>query len=102
MSRGATNLAEKQQWMREKHSQAPGGLVPIQSAFTERHFTVAEIAAMWNISPDSTRRIFEREPGVLVLNGNNSSRHTRGHKTLRIPESVAARVHRRLSNVRGL
>ena len=65
--------------------------------FQERHYTVAEIADLWNLSPDVVRKLFEDEPGVLVF-GNDSSRTKRGYHTLRIPTSVLERVHRRLSN----
>jgi hypothetical protein len=65
--------------------------------FQERHFSVAEIAATWNLSREVIRRIFEKEPGVLVI-GNDSTRCKRGYHTLRIPESVMERVHRKFSN----
>ncbi|HEV2493290.1 MAG TPA: hypothetical protein VG204_09490 [Terriglobia bacterium] len=68
-----------------------------EAHFQERHHTVAEIAEVWNLSRDAVRKIFEREPGVLVL-GNDGSRSKRGYHTLRIPESVMERVHRRLRN----
>ncbi len=65
--------------------------------YQERHYSVLEIAETWNLSPEVIRRIFEKEPGVLVI-GNDSTRSRRGYHTLRIPESVMERVHRRLSN----
>jgi hypothetical protein len=34
---------------------------------TERHYSPAEVAELWNLSPDSIRKIFENEPGVLVI-----------------------------------
>lgn len=33
----------------------------------ERHYAVAEIAEMWNLSVDKVRELFENEPGVLVI-----------------------------------
>lgn len=66
-------------------------------AFTEKHYTVMELAELWRVSPEVVRRIFEREPGVLVL-GDRGSRSKRRYLTLRIPESVIERVHRRLCN----
>lgn len=68
-----------------------------QAAFQERHYAVAEIAEIWNLSRDVVRKIFESEPGVLVI-GNDGSRSKRGYHTLRIPESVMERVHRKFSN----
>lgn len=66
----------------------------------ERHYTVAEIAVMWNLSKDAVRRLFQNEPGVLVLGDASPRRRKRPYKTLRIPESVARRVHARCSLVR--
>ena len=68
-----------------------------QAHFEERHYAVAEVAEMWNLSPDSVRKLFEHEPGVLVL-GNHGSRSKRRYTTLRIPQSVVERVYRRLCN----
>ena len=66
-------------------------------AVMERHYSPDELAALWNLSGDTVRRLFEREPGVLVIE-RARSRNARHYRTLRIPESVAERVHRRLSN----
>lgn len=65
-------------------------------ASNEKHFTVEEIAAAWNLSRDTIRRIFIREDGVLKL-CRPGMRYKRAHTTLRIPESVKWRVHRRMS-----
>jgi len=64
-----------------------------QSPSSERHYTVAEIAAMWNLSKDTVRRMFQSEPGVLVLGSCSSGRKRRYH-TLRIPQAVMERVHK--------
>jgi hypothetical protein len=69
------------------------------SPFIERHYSASELAALWNLSLDTIRRIFENEPGVLVLGEGRPKRNRRRYTTLRIPESVAARVHRLLSKV---
>ncbi len=66
--------------------------------FQERHYTVAEIAEILKLSRDVIRKLFEREPGVLVI-GSDRTRSKRGYHTLRIPESVAERAHRRMCNV---
>ena len=65
--------------------------------FKERHYSVDDVAEMWKLSPDPVRKLFEHESGVLVL-GNHGSRSKRRYTTLRIPESVVERVHRRLCN----
>lgn len=66
----------------------------MECSFAERHYTVAEIAAMWNLSKDAVRRMFQNEPGVLVL-GDRSSGRKRRYTTLRIPQSVLGSVHRK-------
>jgi hypothetical protein len=62
----------------------------------ERHYAVAEIASMWNLSTDKVRDLFEEEPGVLLIGRRNPRK--RRYVTLRIPESVVERVHSRLSS----
>jgi hypothetical protein len=64
--------------------------------FAVRHYAVSEIAELWNLSDDTVRSIFENEPGVLVLGDVRSSGRKRRYVTLRIPQGVAERVHRRL------
>jgi hypothetical protein len=63
----------------------------------ERHYTVAEVAILWNLSRDTIRRLFENEPGVVILT-TATRRGKRRYKTLRIPESVLLRVHRQNVN----
>jgi hypothetical protein len=63
----------------------------------EKHYTVFEIAEMWNVSHWTIRRLFEREPGVLVF-GSPETRYGRKRTTMRIPESVLARVYRARCN----
>ena len=97
MARNGISFEQKAEWMRERHS-APTGVVTGPSSFAERHYAVAEVAALWNLSCDATRKLFQDEPGVLVLGGRGSA-HKRRYTTLRIPESVLQRVHRRMTNV---
>ena len=66
------------------------------SATLERHFSVAEISSMWNLSKDAVRRMFQNEPGVLVL-GDGTTKRKRRYTTLRIPQSVLERVHAKCS-----
>jgi len=65
----------------------------------ERHYSPEELGQVWNLSADTVRRLFEREPGVLVIERDRS--RARRYRTLRIPESVALRVHKRMSNPAG-
>ena len=64
-----------------------------------RHYSPAQIAKLWCLSVDSVRKIFDNEPGVLVLGNATPRCGKRGYTTLRIPEHVLERVHRRLSKV---
>ena len=64
-----------------------------KSRFSEEQI----IGALWSLSPDADRKLFEREPGVLVI-GEASPKGKRRYTTLRVPESVVERVHRRLCN----
>lgn len=61
----------------------------------ERHYTVAEVAALWNLSDDTIRKIFRDQPGVLKI-GSPERKFKRGYISLRIPESVLQRVHNQL------
>ena len=61
----------------------------------ERHFSVSELAAAWNLSQDTIRPLFVEEPGILNL--CKPSRLKRIYRPIRIPASVAARVYRRLT-----
>jgi hypothetical protein len=74
--------------------------VPIGAApdFASRHFSPAEVGEMWGLSADTVRRLFEKEAGVLLI-GDVSRRGKRRYVTLRIPASVLARVHRKLTRV---
>jgi hypothetical protein len=60
----------------------------------ERHFSVDELSACWGMSDDFVRRLFLHEPGVVVFCHYRPGR--RVYRTLRIPESVALRVHTRM------
>ena len=62
----------------------------------ERHYSVGEVAKMWGWSENTIRRMFADEPGVIEW-GTEETRFKRGYTTLRIPESIIARVHRRLT-----
>jgi hypothetical protein len=61
----------------------------------EKHFTPSELGTAWGLSTETIRKIFEKEPGVLkhAVSQNGKRRYV----TLRIPESVAVRLHNRLS-----
>jgi hypothetical protein len=77
------------------NSASEANTLPAQAAL-ERHFSVSEIAAMWNLSVDAVRKLFRNEPGVLVI-GDSNPRGKRRYLTTRVPATVVERVHRRLS-----
>ena len=70
--------------------------VEVSPLVKEKHYSPDDLAELWGVSVDSIRRIFRDEPGVLKM-GDKSPKHKRQYLTLRIPESVAERVHTRLS-----
>ena len=67
--------------------------------FSLRHYTVGEIASLWSLSDDAVRKIFEKESGVLAIGDSGPSIRKRRYTTLRIPQDVLERVHRRLSKL---
>jgi AraC-like DNA-binding protein len=63
----------------------------------ERHYTPKEIAQILRLDPKSVRDLFRKEEGVVRIGNPDSTFRKRAHTTLRIPESVFERVHRRMS-----
>ena len=62
----------------------------------ERHYSPDEVAEMWGLSVKVIRQIFSSEPGVLKVD-RPETRNKRGYCTMRIPESVVMRVHKKLT-----
>jgi hypothetical protein len=60
----------------------------------ERHFTPQDLADIWRLDETTIRRIFQDEPGVMKIGKSHRRDGKRDYITLRIPESVAARVYR--------
>lgn len=61
----------------------------------ERHYSIIEISKLWGLSEKTVRKIFEGEPGVIHW-GSGETLHKRAYRTLRVPETVLHRVHRKL------
>jgi hypothetical protein len=61
----------------------------------ERHYAPSEVAELWNLSVEAMRCLFQDEPGVVVLQAP-VKKGRRPYKTIRIPQSVLERVHKRL------
>jgi hypothetical protein len=64
----------------------------------ERHYTVAQLSKLWIFSESTIRRLFIREPGVIKI-AHQPTKVRRGYTSLRIPERIAQRVHRRLQGL---
>jgi hypothetical protein len=60
-------------------------------------YTVKELAFLWNMSPDSVRRLFIDEPGTLIFTIQRTGRRT--YRNIRIPGKVALRVQNRMTVV---
>jgi hypothetical protein len=79
----------------EEPQSVPSQQLASSPAF-ERHFTVAEVAALWELSHDAVRRLFRKEPGVVTF-GTAIKGSKRRYTTMRIPESVLERVYKHYS-----
>ena len=60
----------------------------------EKHYRIGELAKLWSIGRETLRKVFAIEPGVLRIRMGRK----RSHTTYAIPESIARRVHTRLTN----
>jgi hypothetical protein len=60
----------------------------------EQHYTPEQVAKMWGLSVNTIRSMFRDEPGVLVIK-RPEKMHKRGYSSIRIPVSVAVRVHQK-------
>lgn len=61
--------------------------------FEERHFSVPELAEMWNLSREFVRQVVQGEPGVTEWVRQQPGR--RRYRVLRVPQSVAERLYSR-------
>lgn len=66
----------------------------VQETTFERHYSVDELAVLWGVSDDFVRRLFLHEPDVVVFFKYRPGKRT--YRVLRVPQSVAERVHRRM------
>jgi hypothetical protein len=68
--------------------------MPALPSATKDFYTVAEVAALLSLSPDTIRRWFADEAGVIAI-GEEHPRGKRKRITLRIPREVVERVKRK-------
>jgi hypothetical protein len=57
------------------------------------------LASIWAVSDDFVRRLFLHEPGVVVFCKHRPGKGV--YRVIRVPESVARRVHRRMERDLG-
>ena len=62
----------------------------------DRPYSVKELASIWSVSDDFVRRLFLHETGAVIFLKRRPA--NRVYRVLRVPESVARRVHRRMQN----
>lgn len=60
-------------------------------------YTPDEAAALTGYSRDTITRLFENEPGVIVLN-RPTTMNKRRYRSIRIPRAVFERVIRKVTN----
>lgn len=65
------------------------------NAALEKHYRVRELAELWGFSDNTIIKFFAGEPGVIRVERSGAARK---YTTLSIPESVAVRVHERISD----
>lgn len=61
--------------------------------FEERHFTISELAEIWQFSKEFVRQLVQNEPGVTEWVRQVPGK--RRYRVLRVPQSVAERLYRR-------
>jgi hypothetical protein len=59
---------------------------------------VSEVAKLMGFSHPTIIRMFEREPGVIIVR-RPETLHKRGYRSIRIPRAVYERVVRRISGM---
>ena len=99
MPKRTTTTAERQLWMKECPAPAES-LADLRDEGVycfEHHFTPKELAAIWNLDETTVRRLVQDEPGVLKLGKAKRRDGKRDYISLRVPRSVAMRVHRERS-----
>jgi hypothetical protein len=65
----------------------------VETANEEPHYTVNQLAEMWNKSRATVRRLICDEPGVMKIRIGSARRNA----SYSVPRSVARRIHMRLS-----
>ena len=69
--------------------------VALAALCAELHYSPKQLGELWGLSPKFIRDTFSDEPGVLRID-RPEKMHKRSYCSLRIPKSVACRVHLRV------
>lgn len=97
---GGSPAQKSKEYLRAQEPCRAAGVPELDGLAGEQHYAPAQLARLWGFSPTKIRRIFEGETGVLRIGAPSrrcGHRLKRSYFTLRIPQSVAERVHRRLT-----
>jgi hypothetical protein len=76
----------------------PSQQSPVGMQAAQKHYTVSELSKLWVFSESTIRRLFAKEPGVIKI-CHPPTRRRRGYTSMRIPERIVQRVHRRLQGL---
>ena len=79
----------------DSRARVNGARTTANTTTSAEFYSVADVAAMWKLSPDTIRRLFADEPGVITLGDGRASRGKRKRTTLRIPKEILERVKRK-------
>ncbi len=92
MSEPARKPAESSHGLRTFSGPSPAAA---RDVAREQPYSVIAIATRGALREKTVRKIFDREPGVIHW-CTEEKLHRRGYQTLRVPETVLYRVHRKL------
>ena len=93
MKRESVSVGLTEQWTRDE--------MPRSTLAGQKHYTPGELGELWHLAPSKIRELFADEPGVIRIGGfsrREGKQLKRSYFTLRIPQSVAERVHARLTS----
>jgi hypothetical protein len=69
-------------------------LMPLDPTVFEKHYRISELARIWGLGRETTRKLVMLEPGVIrVRLGRKKS-----NATYSVPASIAERIHTKLLN----
>jgi len=63
-------------------------------------YTIAEVSRWLRLSVQTVTRLFEKEPGVIVLEQKKPGRKRKSYRCIRIPHAVYERVCRRSLHIK--